>query len=202
MLRCFVSHLCRKHPAHPQSYRKRTSLNSGSSAPRARPVLRNLLHFWPEALLHMPRQHLPRREVGRERCEVAGNGIKRSALVERASSRVGRILREHGCVVARRKRSGNMAATSRPPPCAALSRGLVHPANCRSAACCLRQTERMNAPPRRARRSQEVHFVAKYGEPLTSGSYHVGFRRWSPRTRLTSGGRRHGVYPFTMSFLT
>ena len=96
-LRCSMSHQRRKHPAHPQSYRKRISLNSGSIAPRARPVLCNLLHVSPEAILHMPRQHLARREVGRERYEVAGHGIKRSALVEHNSPRVGRILRKHGC---------------------------------------------------------------------------------------------------------
>ena len=64
-LRYFVSHLCRKHQAHPQSYRKRIYFNSGSSGPRARPVLCNLLHVLTEAILHMPTQPFACREVGR-----------------------------------------------------------------------------------------------------------------------------------------
>ena len=96
-LRFLAYHLCRKHPAHPQSYRKRILLNSGSSAPRARPVPCNLLHVSPEAISHRPPQPFARRDVGRERYELAGHGIKRSAPVEHNSSGVGRILREHGC---------------------------------------------------------------------------------------------------------
>ena len=97
MLPSLSLHQCWKLTVHPQSYRKRISLNSGSSALRVRPVLCNFLHVSPEAILHMPRQHLARREVGRERYEVAGHGIKRSALIGHNSSRVGRILRENGC---------------------------------------------------------------------------------------------------------
>ncbi len=81
---------------HPQSYRKRISLNLGSSAPRARPVVCNLLHGSPEAILHIPGQHHSRREAGRERYGVAGHGIKRSLPVQNNSSSAGGGFREHG----------------------------------------------------------------------------------------------------------
>ena len=65
-------------------------------------------------------------------------------------------------VVVRRKRSGNVFATSRAQPRAVLSRGLVHPTNCRSAACGLRRTEGLDAPSQRERGRLDVRFCDKH----------------------------------------
>ena len=57
-----------------------------------------------------------------------------------------------------RKRRGNVCAKTRALPRAVLSSGLLDPANCRLAACGLRRTEGLAAPPQRERGGLDVHF--------------------------------------------